>query len=659
MKLEIVSGGDLVRFAWQSAAIAVAACGLVFLASAATSFKDLNAWTYDFTVLAGGDQTVSKDIVLVDFDEESFARIAKYPIPRSTFAELIAEIEKQQPKIVGMDIFLSEARTPQEDLAMQTALTNSGNPNVIVASQSSSGVLPSVIPLPIFCQPEDARAATGYCRENTPGALGYAFVNLPFDSDGFIRRSWLFVAGPPKAVSFPLFLAMNYTGQAIEPVDHSHGRFNGHPVYYSDDTESAVLIGSWARQPVPVIPAWKVLTGAVPANALTGKLVLIGQTNDAARDRLFSPVFRREDADGSRLRLGGTEILGAAIRSLLEGKVVRPATPAVLWTAVLLFAWAASFAMLTLRPLPGFLCTVVLAILPSVISVYLYSHARYWLPFFPVQLGVELTLPLSLGLQFILERVVAHEAREQRKQLMTLFASYVDPAVAKTIWARRSEVSLGGEERVATVVFTDIRNFTKLSAGKPPAEVLKWLNMYVTEMDKVIRDYNGFLNKFIGDGLMIIFGLPLSQGPSEDARLAIEASLAMLRSVTKLNERNKDNPSIPQLRIGIGIHTGTLMAGSIGSASRQEYSVIGATVNLASRLESLNKPLKTEILMSRATHDMVAREFSGIRPLGRSSVAGLEEQIEVFTIDPQSAETEAQPKYVALLDEERGQKWTA
>jgi class 3 adenylate cyclase len=267
--------------------------------------------------------------------------------------------------------------------------------------------------------------------------------------------------------------------------------------------------------------------------------------------------------------------------------------------------------------------------------------------------AVELTLPLSLGLQFALERLVSHEAREQRKQLMKLFASYVDPAVANTIWNRRSEVSLSGEERVATVVFTDIRNFTKLSAGRPPAEVLAWLNMYVTEMDKVIREYDGFLNKFIGDGLMIIFGLPLSQGPSEDARLAVEASLAMLRSVTKLNELNKDNPAVPQLRIGIGMHTGTLMAGSIGSASRQEYSVIGSTVNLASRLESLNKTFKTEILMSEATHNMVAKEFSTLRPLGMSAVAGLAEEIPVFTIDPEVKEKK--PKYLALLEKaERG-----
>jgi len=167
MKLEIVSGGDLVRFAWQSAAIAVVACVLVLGASKATAFHDLNSWTYDFTVLAGGEDSKSKDIVLVDVDEESFAKIGKYPIPRGTFAERVTKIEQQQPKIVGMDIFLSEARTPEEDQAMQTALTGAGN--VIVASQFSTGLLPSVIPLPEFCQPEDAKAATGFCVENTPG----------------------------------------------------------------------------------------------------------------------------------------------------------------------------------------------------------------------------------------------------------------------------------------------------------------------------------------------------------------------------------------------------------------------------------------------------------------------------------------------------------
>jgi adenylate cyclase len=645
MKHELSWRRKYFKFVWQSAAIAVAACVAVFFASRFTSFTDLDAWTYDFTSITGGDDSVSKDVVLVDIDEESFARIGKYPIPWTTVADLLTKIGAQRPKVVGLDMLLSEARTPEDNRAMQTALTSAGV--VVVASQNSAGGLPPLLPLLMFCQPENAKAASGFCTEGAPGAEGYAVINLPFDQDGYIRQMHLYFAGPPRSESFPLFLAEQYAGDSVSQADRNGLTFLGRRFYFADYRNGTALIGSWSHQPVPTIPAWKLLSGAVPADTLTGKLVLIGQTNDAARDRLLTPVFRHAEPDGTRLRLGGTEILGAAIRSLLEGKVVRPAIPLVRWTVVLIVCWLSAFLILALRTTVGVGFTLVLAVLPSVLSVWLYAKYRYWLPFLPVQTGVGLALPMSLGLQYVLEQLVSHEAREQRKQLMKLFSSYVDPAVASTIWDRRSEVSLSGEERVATVVFTDIRSFTKMSAGRPPAEVLSWLNQYLTAMDIVIRRYDGFLNKFIGDGLMIIFGLPLSHGPSEDARLAVEASLAMLEAVTKLNELNAGNPEIPQLRIGIGMHTGSLMAGSIGSASRQEYSVIGSTVNLASRLESLNKPFKTEILMSQATRDMIARDFVGVRSLGMTSVAGLEDQIEVFTVDPQP---KMEPKYRALID---------
>jgi adenylate cyclase len=152
-------------------------------------------------------------------------------------------------------------------------------------------------------------------------------------------------------------------------------------------------------------------------------------------------------------------------------------------------------------------------------------------------------------------------------------------------------------------------------------------------MDEVIREHGGFLNKFIGDGLMIIFGLPLSQGgPKQDATRALQAALAMLERVNRLNEEQADDPTLPRLRIGAGIHTGPLMAGSIGSATRQEYSVIGETANLASRLESLNKSFKTEILLSEATKEMVGEAFPGLESLGKAKVVGLEEPVSVYTL---------------------------
>jgi adenylate cyclase len=376
-----------------------------------------------------------------------------------------------------------------------------------------------------------------------------------------------------------------------------------------------------------------VVNGKVPPQTFADKLVLIGQSSDAARDTFLTPLFRVAGKNGVRERMGGTDILAGAMRSLLEGRTVHPAPLWLGWFFLLAAAVAAGCFLLFYELGHGVARLLLLMVVCAVVPMFLYARWRYWLPFFPSELAMLFTVPLALGVQFVQERLLSREAAQQREQLMSLFSSYVDPAVAETIWKRRSELSLGGEEHVATVMFTDIRGFTALSAGQPPAEVLRWLNRYLTAMDEVIREHGGFLNKFIGDGLMIIFGLPLSQGgPKQDATRALQAALAMLERVNRLNEEQAGDPTLPKLRIGAGIHTGPLMAGSIGSATRQEYSVIGETVNLASRLESLNKTFKTEILLSEATREMVGEAFPGLESLGKAKVAGLEEPVPVYTL---------------------------
>ena len=172
------------------------------------------------------------------------------------------------------------------------------------------GILPPEKPLPMFCQPEDPNVATGFCKDGTPGALGYAFINMAEDPDGFIRDGLLFGGGATPVVSFPVMLAQQYTGQIIKPVNKTHASFNGHDVYYDVDNASlqtditSFRIGSWGYSPVTHIPAWKFLAGQVPPNAVTDKLVLIGQSNDAARDREYTPLFREADKNGPALENG-------------------------------------------------------------------------------------------------------------------------------------------------------------------------------------------------------------------------------------------------------------------------------------------------------------------------------------------------------------------
>ncbi len=223
--------------------------------------------------------------------------------------------------------------------------------------------------------------------------------------------------------------------------------------------------------------------------------------------------------------------------------------------------------------------------------------------------------------------------------------------MANAIWDRRDEVSLEGDERIATVLFSDIRNFTGITAGQPSRTVLKWLNRYFTAMDDVIRAHGGFLNKFIGDGLLVVYGVPLSQGDQEDACNAVRSALAMLKRVDELNAEARTSEDFPELHIGVGIHTGMLTSGSVGSRDRLEYSVIGETVNLASRLESLNKDFGTEIILSEGTYSCVKDHFDGIFALGSTQVRGFDDQINLYGIGPRKTKSSnielKQPEVVA------------
>jgi class 3 adenylate cyclase/HAMP domain-containing protein len=220
---------------------------------------------------------------------------------------------------------------------------------------------------------------------------------------------------------------------------------------------------------------------------------------------------------------------------------------------------------------------------------------------------------------------------KEQRELISLFERYVSPQVAAEIANRQGEIILAGQEMLATVVFTDIRNFTAMTAGKPSAEVLSWLNNYFTAMSHIILKNDGFLNKFMGDGLLVLFGVPLGETATKSACKAVQAAIEMLDRVKKMNAANE--PGQPELRIGIGLHTGTLTAGNLGARERMEYSVIGETVNLASRLEELTKKFETDMAMSSETYELIRDRFSATC-LGEVSIRGFPGKSRVYTVEP-------------------------
>ena len=221
------------------------------------------------------------------------------------------------------------------------------------------------------------------------------------------------------------------------------------------------------------------------------------------------------------------------------------------------------------------------------------------------------------------------ELVKEQRELMSLFERYVSPEVASEIVRRQGEIVLAGQEMTATVVFTDIRDFTAMTAGKPSAEVLSWLNNYFTAMSQIIMNNGGLLNKFMGDGLLVLFGVPLGETATKSACKAVKAALEMLDWVEQMNAEAE--PGQPELRIGIGLHTGTLTAGNLGALERMEYSVIGETVNLASRLEELTKRFKTGMVMSSDTRELLEGHFATTR-LGEVAIRGFPGRSRVYTV---------------------------
>ena len=194
----------------------------------------------------------------------------------------------------------------------------------------------------------------------------------------------------------------------------------------------------------------------------------------------------------------------------------------------------------------------------------------------------------------------------QREQLKETFGRYVTQQVADEILAGR--VALGGELRTATVLFSDIRDFTKMSEQLSPVDVVAFLNEYLGAMVDCVLEHDGVLDKFIGDAVMAVFGAPISQGAKKDAENAVACALAMGRRLDEINERRRLRGQ-PAIRIGIGLHTGELVAGNIGSPRRMEYTVIGDTVNTCSRLEHLTKDHGRRTLLSSTTAALVADRF--------------------------------------------------
>ncbi len=348
------------------------------------------------------------------------------------------------------------------------------------------------------------------------------------------------------------------------------------------------------------------------------KQVLIGSVTAKLPDKPVVPWAQDQDAEK---RIYGVLIHAYVIETLLHGDLFKSCS-----TLQIGLIWF--FVSLISACLFIYFSPTKAIILQSLFTFFMglliwFAFSQYWL--LPNSLIISsLTIPaLYSGLyKYAIEFI-------QFKALKGHFQSYVNPQVMKEILANPSTISVSGKKTKCTIMFTDIRGFTTLSEHLEPEQIVKGLNHYFSEMTQAVKSQNGYLNRYLGDGILAIYGAPVEL-PQYGAMAAIKSGFEMLERLEKINQQ-QIFPQVDCLKIGIGIHTGNVIVGNIGCEEKMDYSVIGDTVNLASRIESETKSHKTDLLISYNTYQLVKNQVE-VRFVIEKQVKGRAEPVKLYQI---------------------------
>ena len=611
--------------------MAVSLCVIWLHHTGRLQFLELTVYDYYVVQRSEPAQTDPPPIALITVSEDDIRRLGHWPMNDATMARMLEILLEKKPRVIGLDMYRDIPVPPGSETLKDLFKRHQ---NIVTIKKPGDENSPGI-------------SEPFMVGERNP----VGFSDFLLDPAGTVRRGLLFLGdGEGSHTSFALILALIYLEQeGIKPLPDSQFLSLGKATLVPLESNDGGYVGVDARgyqflldyrdgaSLFRTFSLADVLSEKVDPSAIGDRVVIIGSSAESAKD-FFSTPFSRFVK--SQLKVTGVVIHAGAVSQLI--RLARgQSSPLGFWRETCEWGWivlwglAGSLLCLWIRSLPLFMACALFAVMLLFLFTFLLFRQDYWVPV----TAPAITSLVSAGLMglymFYLEKA-------QRGLLMGLFSTYVSGDVAEAIWEQKDQFMDGGRPRsqtlTATVLFTDIRDFTQMAENMNAQAVIDWLNEYLAAMVKQVSANKGIVDKYVGDAIMAVFGVPVprvNDGEfAEDAVNAVCCALSMGRELEQLN-RVWLAQGRPTAKVRIGIHTGPLRVGSVGSAQRLQYTVIGDTVNIASRLESFDKSLGSEntcrILISNATQKYLGERFR-VERLTEVQLKGKSQWVEIHQV---------------------------
>ncbi len=565
------------------AGVAAVSGGVVAGLNAAGVLDDAELKSIDLRFQLRGSRTRRHDVVVVGVDPKTESELrVRPPYPRSYHARIIDFLHRANAKVIAYDVQFIGATTPRQDDALLAAIDRARP--VLLATHDVNGP-----PL---------RVPAGITNPARIGAkLGS--VAVPSSSDGILRQMFYENVG---IINFEVAAAQMALGRPVSP---SHFPSNLAWIDYAGPP------GTY-----PIYSFSDVLRGRVAARAFAGKVVVVGYTDPDLNDIFQTPAASNQ--------MSGPEVHANAIATILDGF---PLTSAPVWANVILLVLAAVVVPLVsaFRRVGWIVVAAAVAMLALLVMLQLAFDSGLILNAPDPVLALALSTVGSIATGYLLET-------RERRRMRTIFSRFVPRDVVDDVIQRTDDdLRLGGIRRDGTVVFTDLRGFTSFAEQLQPEQVVAVVNHYLSEMTDAILAQGGTLVSYMGDGIMALFGAPLEQPDHADRALRAVREMLAVR-LPRFNQWLREAGFEKAFRMGIGVNSGMVMSGNVGSAERLEYTALGDTTNTASRLESMTKEKGHQALVSGSTRERLHSEAEGLVRLGDAPVRGRAETIELWTL---------------------------